>query len=66
MDAIENLVGFIKSANDKAVRYNPRGRRVGSHVADCVARGKRNEHKWFGSEAEKRFKIKKWGFVEEE
>ena len=52
-------IGFIRSDNDKAVWYHPRGLRVGSHVDDCVARGKRKEHKWVWAEAEKRFKIKK-------
>ena len=33
---------------------------------DCVARGirKRKLHRWFWAEAQKRFKIKQWGFVE--
>ena len=57
-------IGFIRSENDKAVWYHPSGLRVGSHVDDCIARGKRKLHKWFWAEAAKRFKIKQWGFVE--
>ena len=38
-------IGFIRSENNKAVWYHPKGLRVGPHVYDCVARGKRKEHK---------------------
>ena len=38
--------------------------KIGSHVDDCILRGKRKHPTWVWSEVKKKFKIKHWDFVE--
>ena len=49
-------VGFVRSENDKAMWMHPTRRlNIGSHVDDCILRGKRKHHTWFWTEANKKF-----------
>ena len=58
-------MGFVRSENDKAMWMHPTRRlKIGSHVDDCILRGKRKHHTWFWTEAQKKFNIKHWDFVE--
>ena len=60
-------MGFVRSENDKAMWLHPTRRlKIGSHIDDCILRGKRKHHTWFWSEAKTKFKLKHWDFVEED
>ena len=50
-------MGFVRSENGKAVWLHPTRRlKIGSHVNDCILRGKRKHHTWFWSEQRRSLK----------